>query len=82
MLNHIDVPILIGGMVGIIGAGMVVWPRAVLEVSQDADGKPMRVTPSNAIWMRVAGVALLALGAILIASELAGAPRAVDPVQF
>jgi|GraSoiStandDraft_43_1057313.scaffolds.fasta_scaffold2002561_1 hypothetical protein len=82
MLDRVDVPFLMGVMLGIISVGMIVWPRAMLEVSQDADGNPMRVTPGNAVWMRIAGVAVFALAVTLIVVGLVGAPGAAPPAQF
>jgi hypothetical protein len=82
MLQQINELYLIGGILAVIGFAMIVWPRAMLEISKDEDGNPMLVTPGNVVWMRVGGVALLALAAVAILTQVLGIRGAEDPVMF
>jgi uncharacterized membrane-anchored protein len=80
MLANIHFLTLAGTMLVLVGGAMAIWPQAVTSMSQDADGKPIPVTPANVRWMRLFGIALLILGIVCIVSGLMGVKGDSDPV--
>lgn len=82
MLNSIPFFVLLGAIPLLAGGAMAVWPREVTAVSQDADGKPIPVTPANIRWAQLAGIALVVLGVFLVVWGFLGGNGTADPVLF
>lgn len=77
---NLDVRAVAGGMIILVGGCLALWPRAMADVSQDADGNPIPPTPANLRWLRRVGFAFVLFGAVLIWMWLAGVKGDPDPV--
>jgi hypothetical protein len=70
MLEHIPFLTGVGVLLVFIGGGMLIWPRAIVSISQNENGKSIPLTSANIWRMWLFGLAIVTLGILFIAIDL------------